>query len=299
MKYFNCKHIWFCQITLLMLLIAKAKTDAHPWRIAQIPNGNRFGCLNCHHSSYGGSRNSFGLLVGTVVGKGSNASFWSGELAAKDSDGDGYSNGEELGDSDGNGKPINTAKITNPGDSRSKPGKLAQPNDDTSKPEIKIGIDNEELSILIKLNEPFRWQNTRYESLKKFPQPWMGLPDIPNEIWLKHKGNMEMRITDMMFIGNYEELGNYKIEASLLGLGDVVGEFNPETNMLNFDKLDYVPYFIVPEMILEESKDMRSWKRVKFSNSLPREYKWQEEIKIEIQMNKQENKFYRIRIEED
>ena len=69
--------------------------------------------------------------------------------------------------------------------------------------------------------------------------------------------------------------------------------------MLNFDKLDYVPYFIVPEMILEESKDMRSWKRVKFSNSLPREYKWQEEIKIEIQMNKQENKFYRIGIEED
>ena len=127
----------------------------------------------------------------------------------------------------------------------------------------------------------------------------MGLPDIPNEIWFKHKGNMEMRITDMMFIGNYEELGNYKIEASLLGLGDVVGEFNPETNMLNFDKLDYVPYFIVPEMILEESKDMRSWKRVKFSNALPKEYKWQEEIKIEIQMNKQENKFYRIRIEED
>ena len=33
-------------------------------------------------------------------------------------------------------------------------------------------------------------------------------------------------------------------------------------------------------------------------NALPKEYKWQEEIKIEIQMNKQVNKFYRIRIEE-
>ncbi|MDP7010123.1 MAG: hypothetical protein QF685_01985 [Verrucomicrobiota bacterium] len=299
MKKLNSKLIGCCQITLLMLLMTKVKTEAHPWRVAQIPNGNRFGCLNCHQSSYGGSRNSFGLLVGTAVGRGSNAPFWSSVLAAKDSDGDGYSNGEELGDPDGDGKPTNAAKITNPGDSRSKPKKPAQPNEDTTKPEIKIVIENGELSILIKLNEPFRWKNTRYESLKKFPQPWIGLPDIPNEIWLRDKGNMEMRITDMMFMGNYEELDKYKIEASLLGLGEVIGIFNPETNLLNFDKLDYSPYFIVPEIVLEKSNDMRSWKRVKLPDVLAKEYKWQEEIKIEIQMNKQENTFYRIRIEED
>ena len=68
-------------------------------------------------------------------------------------------------------------------------------------PEINITLEGKKLSIHISLNEPFQWKNTRYESLKKFPQPWIGLPDIPNEIWFKSKADMEMRITDMMFIG--------------------------------------------------------------------------------------------------
>ena len=44
-------------------------------------------------------------------------------LAAKDSDGDGSSNGEELGDPDGDGKSTGEAEITNPGNPESKPKK--------------------------------------------------------------------------------------------------------------------------------------------------------------------------------
>ena len=101
--------------------------NARPWRVDQIPNGNKFRCLNCHHSPYGGSRNSFGLAVENVVGRGSKAPFWNSVLAAKDSDGDGSSNGEELGDPDGDGNPTAGANIANPGDAKSKPPKPVTP----------------------------------------------------------------------------------------------------------------------------------------------------------------------------
>ena len=52
---------------------------------------------------------------------GARAAFWSSVLAVKDSDGDGASNGAELGDPDGDGKPTVGAELTNPGNSKSKP----------------------------------------------------------------------------------------------------------------------------------------------------------------------------------
>lgn len=110
--------VYFFSITL---------SNARSWRVGQIPNGNKFGCLNCHNSSYGGSLNSFGLSVESVVGRGSRASFWNSVLAAKDSDGDGSSNGEELGDPDGDGKSTDGAEITNPSNPESKPQKPVEP----------------------------------------------------------------------------------------------------------------------------------------------------------------------------
>ena len=110
--------VYFLPITL---------SNARPWRVEQIPNGNKFGCLNCHNSSYGGSLNSFGLSVESVVGRGSRASFWNSVLASKDSDGDGSSNGEELGDPDGDGKSTDGAEITNPSNPESKPQKPVEP----------------------------------------------------------------------------------------------------------------------------------------------------------------------------
>ena len=119
---------------------------------------------------------------------------------------------------------------------------LAQSSNTGSSPEISISTDKGNVKISIKLNEPFRWQGVRYESLKKFPQPWIFLPDLPHEIWFEDKSNMTWRQTDMMFIGNYkvlDDLSDYKMEASVLGyLVEIIGVFNPETNLLRFDKLE-------------------------------------------------------------
>jgi hypothetical protein len=90
-----------------------------------LPNGEVFGCQNCHDNpnpvqGNWGPLNPFGLAVNSSVGQ-STLGFWSANMASMDSDGDGYTNGEELGDSDGNFVPTPGAQITNPGDALSTP----------------------------------------------------------------------------------------------------------------------------------------------------------------------------------
>ena len=237
---------------------------------------------------------------------------------------------------------------------------LAQSDEGGSTPEISISIEDGKVKIAINLNEPFRWENTRYESLKKFPQPWIGSPDTPNEIWLEEKGDMTWRQTDMMFMGSYELIGNsaknilnqhtekygelgirtwsvdskgnlksfnentgkyeiytpeafakkfglefhqsdkYEIEASVLGyLVEIIGVFDPETNLLNFDTLDYTPFFEIPKLVVEESKDMGKWSKVKLSEPLPKEYQWPQEFRIELEAEIKDSTFYRVKIEEE
>ncbi len=90
-------------IIFILVLFVNDVVDARPARIEQIPNGAEFGCSGCHLKP-GGARNIFGMqieenflsssgLLGEVV--------WSKELASLDADGDGASNGLELGDPEG------------------------------------------------------------------------------------------------------------------------------------------------------------------------------------------------------
>jgi hypothetical protein len=237
---------------------------------------------------------------------------------------------------------------------------LAQSDEGGSTPEISISIEDGKVKIAINLNEPFRWENTRYESLKKFPQPWIGSPDTPNEIWLEEKGDMTWRQTDMMFMGSYELIGNsaknilnqhtekygelgirtwsvdskgnlksfnentgkyeiytpeafakkfglefhqsdkYEIEAEVLGyVKNIKGVFDLETNLLNFDKLDYAPFFKIPKLVVEGSKDMKKWSKVKLSEPLPKEYQWPQEFRIVLEAEIKDSTFYRVKIEEE
>lgn len=85
---------------------------ARPWRPSQIPNGDVYSCTTCHTTE--GPRNVFGLAVEARVTPGSEDPFWDAELAALDSDGDGFTNGEELGDPDGDGTPTPGVEVTHP-----------------------------------------------------------------------------------------------------------------------------------------------------------------------------------------
>jgi len=237
---------------------------------------------------------------------------------------------------------------------------LAQSDEDDSTPEISISIEDGKVKIAVNLNEPFRCENTRYESIKKFPQPWIGSSDIPHEIWFEDKGKMTCRQTDMMFMGNYEVIGNsaknilnqytekygelgfrtwsvdskgnlksfnentgkyeiytpeafakkfglqfhqpdkYEIEAEVLGyVKNIKGVFDLETNLLNFNTLDYIPFFKTPKLEVQESKDMKNWSKVKLAEPLPKEYQWPQELSIELQAELKDAAFYRMKIEEE
>ena len=114
------------EMTWRLVLLGAALTMgdeawARIYRVDQIPNGGVFRCANCHVSpNGGGTRTAFGNDVYAITGS-LNKAFWSAALAQKDSDGDGATNGQELGDPEGVGTPTPGATVTNPGNASSKP----------------------------------------------------------------------------------------------------------------------------------------------------------------------------------
>lgn len=104
---------------LAVFFFGQASIEARSARVSQIPNGSVNSCANCHvDPSGGGTRTAFGDAInnGFLSGTGARATVvWNATLAGLDSDGDGFSNGTELGDPDGDGTPTAGPTVTNPG----------------------------------------------------------------------------------------------------------------------------------------------------------------------------------------
>lgn len=84
-------------IVIALLFVSNLYT--RPWRVAQIPNGSKYQCLNCHFNIEGGGpRNPFGQTVEDNL---SNGNVRWDLIFNIDSDGDGFTNGQELQDPNG------------------------------------------------------------------------------------------------------------------------------------------------------------------------------------------------------
>ena len=108
---------------MVLVFIGWGQADARPARVGQLPNGSMIGCASCHvNPGGGGTLTSFGRDINnnylTQPGR-SGQVVWNAMLAMLDSDGDGVSNGQELGDPDGDGTPDASIQVTNPGDPNS------------------------------------------------------------------------------------------------------------------------------------------------------------------------------------
>ena len=173
------------------------------------------------------------------------------------------------------------------------------PIEEGSSPEIvDISVEGDKVKVSVNFHEPFRWEKTRYESIKTFPM--RGGSSMPHTIRFKEKGGMSWRQTDIVFIGNYRVFEEHKLEASVSGyLVEIIGVFDPETNLMNFDTLDYVPFFQVPKLIIEQSKDLKNWSRVKLSEPLPKEYQWPKGLSIKLGAELKGTSFFRVKIEEE
>ena len=88
--------------------------------MSQIPNGTFFSCNLCHTDGGGTARNPFGRDVEARLTPRGDAD-WAA-LFDLDSDGDGFSNGEEMADPDGDGTPIEGLDPSHPGIASSVPG---------------------------------------------------------------------------------------------------------------------------------------------------------------------------------
>ncbi|MXZ08199.1 MAG: hypothetical protein F4Y79_02030 [Gemmatimonadetes bacterium] len=108
---------------MVLVFIGWGQADARPARVGQLPNGSMIGCASCHvNPGGGGTLTSFGRDINnnylTQPGR-SGQVVWNAMLAMLDSDGDGVSNGQELGDPDGDGTVDASIQVTNPGDPNS------------------------------------------------------------------------------------------------------------------------------------------------------------------------------------
>lgn len=121
------KIIYSISFFLLLFLLFSRESQSRSFRVAQIPNGTVNHCSNCHVSpGGGGARTPFGNLIkDNYLDNGGNV-IWNSELAMLDTDGDGFTNGEELQDPNGVWTselpdPGDPSLVTNPGDSESFP----------------------------------------------------------------------------------------------------------------------------------------------------------------------------------
>ena len=115
----------FILVTSMALGLSQAlpkNADAFAGREVQIPN-NQWSCGICHQNAGGGGpRTVFGEDTKSFGADGANVS-WAG-VCDRDSDGDGFTNGVELGDPDCAwmiGDPSPVAMVTDPNDAASAP----------------------------------------------------------------------------------------------------------------------------------------------------------------------------------
>lgn len=94
------KHVILAFLILLLPSLAFARSN----RVGQVPHGNAFGCDICHTSA--GGLTDFGFDSFTYTENGTVN--WA-NLSKRDSDGDGYTNGVELGDPNGTWRSGNAA----------------------------------------------------------------------------------------------------------------------------------------------------------------------------------------------
>lgn len=164
-----------------------------------------------------------------------------------------------------------------------------------------IAIKDSVVELSVGFAELFDWESIRFVSAKTFPNdpPWF--PPTRHELTFGHHevGIMEWFQFDYIEIGNYEVTEDFTVEAKLFGRKKIVGIFNPETNLLNFNGLDYKPMVKTPTFTVKSSTDFKSWKKGSRLEEVDKEYQWGQSMAVRFKLKSTEQQFFIIQVDED
>ena len=150
---------------------------------------------------------------------------------------------------------------------------------DNKKPVAQIvstNFDQGDINLSIQLLRPFNWKTARFVSKKTFPgnaPPWLPGPPLRtrHQLTWADQGMFEWFQYDFIELGKYRFTDELTVRTELFGSRVIVGVFNPITNTLLYDGLEYVPLLTVPSLKVKVSNDMKKWNEVKNIENLKRD----------------------------
>ena len=166
-------------------------------------------------------------------------------------------------------------------------------------PEIEsVTISGQAVELAISLNRTFDWKKLKFVSIRTFQNdpPWF--PPTRHQLTFGHNdpGMFEWFQWDFIELGKFEFTGDYSLRATTFGGREIIGIFNPATNLLSFDGLDYVPSMQTPGISVKVSRDMINWQNIDLSDQAPREFTLGEPIKVRFSLEESRQGFFMAEI---
>jgi len=166
-------------------------------------------------------------------------------------------------------------------------------------PEIEsVTISGQAVELAISLNRTFDWKKLKFVSIRTFQNdpPWF--PPTRHQLTFGHNdpGMFEWFQWDFIELGKFEFTGQYSLRATTFGGREIIGIFNPATNLLSFDGLNYVPSMQTPDISVKVSRDMINWQNIDLSDQAPRQFTLGEPIKVRFSLEEARQGFFMAEI---
>ena len=91
----------------------------------------------------------------------------------------------------------------------------------------------------------------------------------------------------------------FTVEAKLFGRKQIEGVFDPSTNLLKFDGLDYEPMMKTPTVTVKASADLKSWKKVSRLEAVVKSFEWGKPLAVRFKLTAAARRYFVVQIYED
>lgn len=161
-----------------------------------------------------------------------------------------------------------------------------------------IAIKGGVVELSVQLDRPFDWQGIKFVSIKSFANdpPWF--PPTHHELTFGKNGVCEWFQWDYIEIGNYKVKGDFSVEATVGGR-KIVGKFDPGTNLLKFDGLDYESMMKSPTVTVKASADLKSWRKVSRLEAVAKNFEWGKPLAVRFKLTTAARQYFVVQIYED